>query len=131
MGLTTKQRRFVEAYDGNATRAAIAAGYSERWAASNIDKILKNTEIRAAINDREQTRIDGFIATREERQRFWTRIMRDENADMKDRLRAAEVLGRSEGDFIERVEVKGELDFGILFDPEKRRRILERLRTWF
>ena len=129
MGLTTKQRRFVEAYDGNATRAAIAAGYSERWAASNIDKILKNTEIRAAINGREQTRIDGFIATREERQRFWTRIMRDENADIKDRLRASEVLGRSEGDFIERVEVKGELDFGILFDPEKRRRVLERLET--
>ncbi len=119
----------MEAYDGNATRAAIAAGYSERWAASNIDKILKNTEIRAAINDREQARIDGFIATREERQRFWTRIMRDENADMKDRLRASEVLGRSEGDFIERVEVKGDLDIGILFDPEKRRQVLERLET--
>ena len=131
MTLTVKQQRFVEAYNGNATRAAIEAGYSERWAASNIDKLLKNTEIQAAIKGREQTRIDGFIATREERQRFWTRIMRDENADIKDRLRASEVLGRSEGDFIERVEVKGELDFGILFDPEKRRRILERLQTWF
>ena len=101
--LTAKQQRFVSAYDGNATRAAIEAGYSERWAASNIDKLLKNTEIQAAIQNREKERNSAAIATREERQRFWTAILRDPETELRDRLRASELLGRSEGDFLERV----------------------------
>ena len=52
--LTVKQQRFVEAYNGNATEAMIAAGYSAKSAASNVDKILKNTEIQAAIQNREK-----------------------------------------------------------------------------
>ena len=100
--LTAKQQRFVSAYDGNATRAAIEAGYSERWAASNIDKLLKNTEIQAAIQNREKDRTSSLIATREERQQFWTAIMRDEETELKDRLRASELLAKSEADFLER-----------------------------
>ena len=101
--LTVRQQRFVEAYDGNATEAMIAAGYSAKSAASNVDKILKNTEIQAAIQNREKERNSAAIATREERQRFWTAIMRDEEVDLRDRLRATELLGKSEGDFLERV----------------------------
>ena len=103
MTLTVRQQRFVSAYSGNATRAAIEAGYGEKWAASNIDKLLKNTEIQAAIQNREKERTDSMIATREERQQFWTAIMRDEEVDLRDRLRATELLGKSEGDFLERV----------------------------
>ncbi len=49
--LNPKQKRFVEEYliDLNATKAMIRAGYKEKWAAANVDKILKNTEIQAAI----------------------------------------------------------------------------------
>ena len=101
--LTAKQQRFVSAYDGNATEAMIAAGYSAKSAASNVDKILKNTEIQAAIQNREKERNSAAIATREERQRFWTAILRDPETELRDRLRASELLGRSEGDFLERV----------------------------
>lgn len=101
--LTVRQKRFIEAYNGNASEAARQAGYSERWSASNIDKILKNTEIRAAIQQREQERTDSMIATREERQRFWTTILRDPETDLRDRLRASELLGKSEGDFLEKM----------------------------
>mgnify|MGYP000865816423 CR=1 FL=1 len=103
MGLTTKQKRFIQCYDGNATEAMIAAGYSAKSAASNVDKILKNTEIQAAIQNREKERNSAAIATREERQRFWTAIMRDEEVDLRDRLRATELLGKSEGDFLEKM----------------------------
>ena len=102
MTLTVKQQRFVEAYSGNATQAMIAAGYSERSAASNVDKILKNTEIQAAIQNREKDRNSAAIATREERQTFWTSVLRDPETDLRDRLRASELLGRSEGDFLEK-----------------------------
>ena len=100
--LTAKQQRFVSAYNGNATEAMIAAGYSKKSAASNVDKILKNTEIQAAIQNREKERNSAAIATREERQAFWTAIMRDDEVDLRDRLRASELLGKSEGDFLEK-----------------------------
>ncbi len=102
MGLTTKQKRFVECFDGNATEAMIAAGYSAKSAASNVDKILKNTEIQAAIQNREKERNSAAIATREERQTFWTAILRDPETELRDRLRASELLGKSEGDFLEK-----------------------------
>ena len=100
--LTAKQQRFVSAYNGNATEAMIAAGYSKKSAASNVDKLLKNTEIQAAIQNREKERNSAAIATREERQTFWTAILRDPETELRDRLRASELLGRSEGDFLEK-----------------------------
>ena len=103
MTLTVKQQRFVEAYNGNATEAMIAAGYSAKSAASNVDKILKNTEIQAAIQNREKARNSAAIATRDERQTFWTSVLRDPETELRDRLRASELLGKSEGDFLERV----------------------------
>lgn len=47
------------------------------------------------------------VANREERQAFWTAILRDESRPMSERLRASELLARSEADFITRVESKG------------------------
>lgn len=49
--LTAKQEAFVHEYliDLNATQAAIRAGYAPKWVASNIDKLLKNTETQNAI----------------------------------------------------------------------------------
>ena len=51
--LTPKQRRFVEEYckDWNATRAAIAAGYSERTACSIGSENLRKPEIKKAIDE--------------------------------------------------------------------------------
>lgn len=51
--LTPKQRLFVESYSSNgfnATKAAIAAGYSEATAYSQGSRLLKDVEIRDAIN---------------------------------------------------------------------------------
>lgn len=51
--LTPKQQRFVDEYIRlrfNATKAAIAAGYSEATAYSQGPRLLKNVEIKAAID---------------------------------------------------------------------------------
>ena len=128
MGLTAKQQAFVEAYDGNATQAALKAGYSKKTAYSIGVENLKKPQIAAAIAERNAPASSARIATREERQAFWTGVMRDPAVEMKDRLRASELLGKSECDFAERVEVSGEMDIGVLFDPEKRRRVLERIK---
>lgn len=72
MALTAKQERFVAEYlkDGNATRAAIAAGYSEKTAraigAENLTKPDIASAIARAQSERtERTKIDlDYVVTR-------------------------------------------------------------------
>ena len=51
MKLNPRQSRFVEEYliVLNATQAAIRAGYKQKWAGVNADKLLKNTNIKDAL----------------------------------------------------------------------------------
>jgi phage terminase small subunit len=51
MRLTEKQNRFVDAYllEQNGTKAAIAAGYSEKSAAVEASRLLRNAKVVAAI----------------------------------------------------------------------------------
>lgn len=114
--LTTKQQAFIQAYCGNATEAALKAGYSKKTAAFIGAENLKKPQIIEQIKKREEKRADKRIATREERQIFWTQTMKDEKADMRDRLRASELLGKSEADFLEKVEHSGSLE-GVVVLP--------------
>jgi len=124
--LTVKQQRFVDYYDGNATQAAEKAGYKNprQIGSENLSKL----DIQHAIRTREIRRRKGHIATREERQAFWTKILRGEEKQpaivgtdgegnslvtdippkMTDRLKASELLGRSEADFTDKVAVEEE-----------------------
>jgi len=97
--LTIKQQRFIDFYDGNATEAALKAGYSKKTAPFIGAENLKKPKIAQAIQNREQKRNGKHIATREERQLFWTEGMNDVTLDIKDRHKASELLGRSEADF--------------------------------
>lgn len=106
--LTTKQRRFIEAYEGNATQAAIQAGYSEKTARSAGQRLLTNVDIQSAIRSREEQRRSELIADRTRRQMFWSRIMNDESESMTARLKASELLAKSEGDFLERIQAQVE-----------------------
>jgi phage terminase small subunit len=106
--LTPRQQAFVEHYAacGNATEAARRAGYKQPnpQGAENLAK----PSIQAAIAERTQAAVSARIATAEERQSFWTAVLRgEEDAEMKDRLKASELLGKCQGDFIDRVESRG------------------------
>jgi len=104
--LTEKQRKFVEAYlgeaNGNGTKAAEIAGYGGDTKTLGITAVknLRKINIRKAIDER--TKDDGSIATREERQAFLTKVMRTEHGKMPERLKATELLCKMHGDFIER-----------------------------
>lgn len=54
MKLTEKQKRFADEYIklGNATQAAIEAGYSKKYANTNVSKLLQNTTIKSYLADR-------------------------------------------------------------------------------
>jgi hypothetical protein len=105
MRLTSKQIRFAELYTGNGTAAAIESGYSKKSASAQATQLLKNPLIIEAIQEHESVRTEKRIATREQRQVFWTTIMLDDGKHMKDRLRASELLGKSNGDFMDRVSI--------------------------
>lgn len=122
--LTERERRFVVAFAGaaagNATSAARMAGYSDSTQAvlwSTASRVLARPRVLDAI--REATANDPLVACKEERQRFWSRVMRgdpvmhttDEGVviemppAIKDRLKASELLGKACGDFVERIDL--------------------------
>ena len=51
MPLTSKQQRFVDEYlvDLNATRAAVRAGYSNRTAKQQGQRLLTNADLQASV----------------------------------------------------------------------------------
>lgn len=106
--LNSKQQLFISEYltDFNATQAAIRAGYSVRSAGSIASELLKKPDIQQALQATITARNNNLIADREERKRFWSRVMLDENENMKHRLKASELLAKSEGDFIQQVKAE-------------------------
>lgn len=106
-----KQQAFINAYQGNATEAARKAGYKGGDNALGVQghELLKNPKVAQAIKDRKSVTTHFMIAPRLERQAFWTSIMKDESLHIGYRLKASELLGKSEGDFLVKLEVTGKL----------------------
>lgn len=102
--LTAKQQKFVDAYSGNATEAAIAAGYNKNTARVMGSENLTKPDIISAIRARETKPKALRILNREERQNFWTEIVMSSDEQTKDRLKASELLGRSEADFTDKLQ---------------------------
>ena len=106
--ITERERRFVEHYmgdaAGNATQAARLAGYSKKTARKQGSRLLTKGHIRAAIDARAHA--DPRIATREDLQRFWSAMYRNPAVEDRDRLRASELLGKSQAVFIDRHQLE-------------------------
>jgi hypothetical protein len=122
--LTLKQQKFVDCFDGNIKEAAAKAGLSYRYCRGLVAK----EHILEAIRNRQDTEVrPKTIATRQERQAFWTKTMRDKTAMMRDRLKASELLGKSEADFTENMNYKNAYDDIIAYiTPAERMVALER-----
>lgn len=108
---TEKQQRFIDAYAGNGTEAARLAGYAgdDNALAVRAAELLRNSKIAEAIGARQKKASRRLIASREERQEFWSKVMLDDLAHMQDRLRASELLAKSEADFVQKVEHSGKV----------------------
>lgn len=129
---TPKQQKFIDFYEGNATEAARKAGYKKPRASGHEN--LTKPNILAAIKNREKERILEGILSREERQIFWSRVIKGEETEqvvvgkgdercvedikpkLSDRLKASELLGRSEADFTENIKHGGVVGLKELLD---------------
>ena len=95
--MNQRQRAFCEAYllSGNATEAAIKAGYSPKSARSIGQRLLTYVDIREYLAQRNAQIIAENTATLEEIYSFWSVTMRDQASKSADRLKASELLSKA------------------------------------
>lgn len=132
--MTDKQRKFADEYliDCNATQAAIRAGYSKKTAYSIGEENLRKPEIKAYIEAKLEEISSQKIATAKEVKEYLTSVLRGESQsevvvvegsgdgssyakrmmkhpDEKERLKAAELLGKVYSLFTSPIELSGTL----------------------
>lgn len=140
MKLTLKQRAFADYYIqlGNATEAAVRAGYSAKTARFIAQENLTKPNIKAYIDERLQQIEDERIAGAAEVLKYLTAVMRGESEaeivvvegegdgvscarrvkkapDEKERLKAAELLGKRHGLFDQKDEI-GNIEVTVKYD---------------
>ena len=103
---TPRQQRFIDCFEGNGAEAARKAGFKHPKHAAT--RLLSNVHLRERVQAREAKANGKSIATREERQQFWTKMMAKAARD-GDKLKASELLGRSQADFLDRTEHSGHI----------------------
>ena len=125
--LTIKQKKFADEYikTGNAYQSALNAGYSENYAKNATKFLLENNgQISAYIDERMKKLEDEAIADQSEILKYLTRIIRDEEREevlvnvgnfeqerqeikisAKDKIKAAELLGKRYGSWTDKVDM--------------------------
>lgn len=141
MAMTKKQQRFCDEYliDLNATQAAIRAGYSKKTAYSIASEYLNKPEIKAYIDERMAQKEKELIASQDEVLKYLTSVLRGHSdseivvvegcgdgvseavkvrkaPDEKERLKAAELLGKRYGLYTDKVEQTVDMDLNIAVD---------------
>ena len=78
MKLTAKQKRFCEEYivDCNPAQAAIRAGYKEKYAHTNANKLLQKTTLKNYINEMLENVKSNNIADATEVMEYLTSVVR-------------------------------------------------------
>ena len=101
--LTPKQQCFIDEYlaCGNATEAARRAGYRQ----PNVQGAQNLVKLSNFIDEQAREIRGATIADMLEINAFWTSIMRDEDAELKERLKASELRAKVQGAFTERREI--------------------------
>lgn len=133
MTLTPKQKAFCDAYianKGNATQAAIEAGYSRRTARTIGAQNLSKLNIQEYIRQRTEAIEESLVARGDEVLKYLTEVMRGEDqeqsvvvydggvsviehTDQRNRIKAAELLAKFHGLMSQKVE--HEVEVGIVF----------------
>ena len=95
MKLTEKQKRFADEYikSGNATQAAIKAGYSKRTARTIAQQNLTKLDIKSYIDERMRTIENNRIMTAKEAVEFLTSVVR---GDVKETVVIGTPMGAEE-----------------------------------
>lgn len=141
MKLTEKQKIFCDEYiiSLNATQAAIKAGYAEKTAYAIGAENLKKPKIQSYISERMEQKESSLIATQDEVLQYLTSVLRGESQTIdtvlvgigdgcqevqevekkpseKDRLKAAELLGKRYGLYTDKISADVDMSLDISID---------------
>lgn len=114
--MNDKEKKFAELYiqSGNAVKAALGAGYSEKTArfASNWLNPLKPTKYKPELAEyidslNEQIRSESIMSA-EECQQQLTKIARDEHEKTAVRIKAIDTLNKMNGVYVKKVQASVE-----------------------
>lgn len=135
--MTAKQRRFCDEYliDLNATQAAIRAGYSKSAAKEIASENLTKPNIKEYISKRMAEKDSKLIADQDEVLKYLTAVLRKQTVssvlardrsgaecviekppDEKERLKAAELLGKRYGLYTEKIDANATVGVTIIDD---------------
>lgn len=139
--LTAKQQRFCDEYliDLNATQAAIRAGYSKKTAKQIGQQNLTKLDLKEYIEKRMAEKEAELVADQAEVLKYLTSVMRGQSQsevvvvegvgegcsearamqkapDEKERLKAAELLGKAHMMFTDKVQQEVDMDLNITVD---------------
>jgi phage terminase small subunit len=133
--LNARQKAFCEYYvaSGNATEAAIKAGYSKSYARDRIHTLMKSIGISRYIEKLMQKSQSERIATAEEVLNYLTSVMRGEGQEeivantgdivytspnIKDRIKAAELIGKRYALWTDKTKIEGTLPVMIVGEDD-------------
>jgi phage terminase small subunit len=139
--LTEKQKIFCDEYiiSLNATQAAIKAGYAEKTAYAIGAENLRKPKIQSYISERMEQKESSLIATQDEVLQYLTSVLRGESQTTdtvlvgigygcqevqevekkpseKDRLKAAELLGKRYGLYTDKISADVDMSLDISID---------------
>ncbi len=137
--MTPKQRKFCDEYliSGNATDAAIKAGYSPKTAKQTGSENLAKPDLRAYIDEQLEKLHSAKIADAEEVMKYLTSVMRGEHTEQvlklvgdgiqtvtdievsaKERIKAAELIGKRYALFSDKMDLGGAVPVVITGDDQ-------------
>jgi len=107
-----KQKAFANYYieTGNAYQSAVKAGYSNNYAKGNAIKLLENVSVKKYI--------DEVIVMKNIGDFMNEPVKIDKKLDAKDRIKAAELIGKRYRLWTDKVEVEGAIPIVIAGDDE-------------
>jgi len=141
--LTEKQKRFIDFYIelGNATQAAIKAGYSEKHANKSGSACLSRPSVKAELDERLKQLEDERVAKANEVMKYLTSVMRGEKEEeivvvegdgdgmssarkmkklvgAKEQIKAAELIGKRYGIFTDKLSIENAIPVVIVGGDE-------------
>lgn len=137
--MTTKQQKFCDEYliSSNATDAAIKAGYSPKTAKQTGSENLSKPDLRAYIDEQLDKIHSAKIADAQEVLEYLTAVMRGQHTEQvlklagdgiqtvadidvsaKERLKAAELIGKRYALFSDKMDLGGAVPVVIMGDDQ-------------
>jgi len=112
-----KQKEFADEYikTGNATQSYLKVydTTNEQSAAASANKLLRVPKVKAYIESVNEKMHNERIADMNEIREYWSNLVRNHEAEHKDRLKASEYIAKTNGAFLDKVQHSGAVEIDI------------------